>query len=263
MDETLPGAVRLTLTQALDQWQHWRSPPDNRPELDRLLGAGRSNTSVRVVDGNRYWVVRVDGFAAERMGLSREAEWRALQQAADASLAPQPTYRNPALGVIVCEYCEPQHGAADSLAGLAALLRGIHSLPPVKYRLDPLHRARTYLSVLGERELPVLLLEACERLEPVPLVLCHNDLLSANRLIFDNRMLALDWEYAAMGDPLFDLAVVIEGDDLTDDEADALHQAWLAETPQDQARNRLADQRIVYRELAALWERALPVLQEN
>ncbi|MEE4191619.1 MAG: phosphotransferase [Halieaceae bacterium] len=263
MDETLPGPARLILNQALAQWQQWQPAPATQPEPQRLLGAGGSNTSVLVSDGSRQWVLRIDGFDSQRMGLSRDAEWRALHNAAGVQLAPQPVYRNPSLGVLVCEYCEPQAGAADSLAGVAALLRRIHALPPVKFRLDPLQRARGYLSVIGERELPTALVEACEKLEPAELKLCHNDLLCANRLVFDNRMLALDWEYAAMGDPLFDLAVIIEGDSLTDDEADALHEAWQDATPDEESRERLAHQRIVYRELAALWERALPAVQRT
>ena len=263
MDETLPGTVSLTLNQALDQWQHWRKPPHARPHLEAVLDAGRSNTSLKVGDGQRSWVVRIDGFPSERMGLSRDAEWRALQNAAAADLAPQPAYRNPALRVLVCEYCEARPGAISSLAEVAALLRNIHQLPAIKFRLDPLHRARAYLSVLGERELPDALLAACERLDPVPLTLCHNDLLRANRLMGKHHMLALDWEYAAMGDPLFDLAAVIEGDDMSDDEAKALHTAWLGDLPTAAEQTRLADQRRVYRELAALWARAMPVLQHT
>ncbi len=261
MDETLPGPVRRSLTEALAQWQHWQPAPDAQPEPERVLGAGGSNTSLLVSDDGQRWVVRIDGFDSQRMGLNREAEWRALCNAAADRLAPQPVYRNLALGVLVCQYREPQAGAADSLAGVAALLRGIHALPAVKFRLDPLQRARGYLSVIGERALPSVLVEACDRLAPTEMVLCHNDLLSTNRLVSDNRLLALDWEYAAMGDPLFDLAVIIEGDGLTDDEAFALHEAWLGDTPDEDSRMRLANQRTIYRELAALWERALSALK--
>jgi hypothetical protein len=66
-----------------------------------------------------------------------------------------------------------------------------------------------------------------------------------------------------MGDPLFDLAVIIEGDGLTDDEAEALLEAWQDAAPDEESRERLAHQRTVYRELAALWERALPAVQRT
>jgi thiamine kinase-like enzyme len=38
-----------------------------------------------------------------------------------------------------------------------------------------------------------------------PVAFCHNDLLNEN-FLFDDRVRILDWEYAAMGDPFFDLA---------------------------------------------------------
>jgi thiamine kinase-like enzyme len=38
-----------------------------------------------------------------------------------------------------------------------------------------------------------------------PIAFCHNDLLNEN-FLFDDHIRILDWEYAAMGDPFFDLA---------------------------------------------------------
>ncbi len=263
MDQALPRSIRLSLEQALDQWQHWRPAPAARPLPVRSLGAGRSNTSVLVGEGPRHWVVRIDGVRSERLGLNRDAEWRALENAAAAGLAPQPVYRNPALGVVVCSYLETSPETVDSIAGLARLLRSIQSLPAIKFRLDPLQRARRYLEVLGERELPAPLDEACAALQPTAHVLCHNDLLRANRVPTVDGLLALDWEYAAMGDPLFELAVIVEGDGLTEDEAQALHQAWLGEAPSEVAREQLLLQRSVYRELATLWERAMDVIKSG
>ena len=140
------------------------------------------------------------------------------------------------------------------------LLREIHRLPAVRHRLDPLARARRYLTLAGGGELPVELVAACDRLErekPAPR-LCHNDLLRANRLYSKGVLLALDWEYAAVGDPLFDLAAIIEGDGLSEARAGALHRAWRGQAPTAAQAARLEDQRRVYRSLAALWEQIAP-----
>ena len=37
-------------------------------------------------------------------------------------------------------------------------------------------------------------------------MLCHNDLLPANLIAGEDRLWLIDWEYAGMGHPLFDLA---------------------------------------------------------
>jgi thiamine kinase-like enzyme len=136
-------------------------------------------------------------------------------------------------------------------------LRGIHSLPAIHHRLEPLTRGRLYVGLSGGGGLPDALVRACDRLRETPAgrCLCHNDLLRTNRLSSGSQLLALDWEYAAMGDPLFDLAAVIEGDGLDEGDASALHSAWLQRSPTPQEQRRVADQREVYRILAELWER--------
>ncbi|MEM1112817.1 MAG: choline/ethanolamine kinase family protein [Pseudomonadota bacterium] len=220
-----------------------------------MLGGGLSNTSVRVADSRKAWVVRIDGLDHTRLGLSRDAEWRALEMAASRGLAPKPVFRNPDLGALVCEY----HSSVSvplNIAGVARLLRAIHALPPIKFRLDPLQRARCYLQGPGARVLPAELVEACQALTPSKTVLCHNDLLQANRLYSKGRLLAIDWEYAAMGDPLFDLAAVIEGDRYTNSQALALLTEWMQTEPTREALERLALQRVIYQHLARLWEGA-------
>ena len=257
MDATLSQPVRLRLDKTLAQWRRWRPPPRHLPEPLHALEGGRSNLSVRVGDGVRDWVVRLDSDDPTRLGLDRGVEWRCLQRAAGAALAPQPVYRNPELGTLVCEYHEADAGPRETLEEIVLLLRQIHDLPPVRARLDPLARARIYARLSGRREeLPEAFTAACDRLarETVPRRLCHNDLLRPNRLVSQGRLLALDWEYAAMGDPLFDLAVIIEGDGLDAPEAARLHCHWLGRHPYRADAARLDDQRQVYRCLAALWE---------
>ena len=46
------------------------------------------------------------------------------------------------------------------------------------------------------------------RLSPFTPALCHNDMLPANVLDDGDRLWIVDWEYAGMGNPLFDLAGV-------------------------------------------------------
>ena len=257
MVASLPAPIGQKLQQALAQWQHWSDAPAALPRAIEILTGGISNTSVRVEDGNNAWVVRLDGFDPRRLGLSRSAEWRAINQAAALHLAPAPVYSNPELGILVCKFCEPDSTphANNPIEDIAELLRAIHNLPPIKFRLNLQARARRYLHLAGTGELSAEFLHACDRLAqhpPTP-VLCHNDLLRANRLRCNNSLLALDWEYAAMGDPLFDLAVVIEGDELDASQASLLLGSRLNAQPTDRDQQRLADNRLVYRELSELW----------
>ena len=223
-----------------------------------MLGGGTSHTSILVSSGGQGWVVRLDGVEPEKLGLSRSAEWRAAKAAAARGIAPTPVYRNSQLGAWVSRHIEAEQVGADEITALAALLRDIHALPAIRLRLNPLRRALRYQTILGASALPRSLSAYCRQLSanpPAP-VLCHNDLLAANRLWSAGRQLALDWEYVAMGDPLFDLAVCIEGDNLAAPQVERLLVEYLQREPCAAEQQRLALQRRVYCELAILWRRA-------
>ena len=278
---TLPSIVRLKLEQTLAQWRHWQPKPSKQPVAVERLDRGISNFSVKVAAGDGQWVVRIDRVAPERLGLSRNAEWRAMQLAAAEGLCPHPVYHNPQIGCLVTPFQRGDNApSTDDMNALATLLRGIHALPKIKFRLNPLHRALRYLAVVGERVggeqmidervsgeqiAPQILTDVCESLSldanaPEP-VLCHNDLLRDNRLASGGRLLALDWEYAAVGDPFFDLAVIVEGDCLDDEQANNLLEHWLDAPASPEQQHRLHLQRQVYRELTRLWGLAFERLQ--
>ncbi|MCZ6829375.1 MAG: phosphotransferase family protein [Gammaproteobacteria bacterium] len=261
MVAALPKAAQLKVQQALAQWQHWLCPLPLtvEPVVKRTLAGGLSNISVLVASEEREFVLRLDGQSPQRLGLSRAAEWRAHQNAAARELAPQPVYFNPELGVLISAYC-PQNELllrdGEELDALAELLRSIHSLPPVKFRLQPLARAAHYQGLLGESMLPEEFVKACARLQTsASACLCHNDLLRENRLQQNGHLMAIDWEYTAMGDPWFDLAVICEGDQLSDVECQQLSQAYLQAPPGPEQQQRLQDNRVAYRFLTQLWQR--------
>ncbi|MEE4109890.1 MAG: aminoglycoside phosphotransferase family protein, partial [Halieaceae bacterium] len=84
-----------------------------------------------------------------------------------------------------------------------------------------------------------------------PRVICHNDLLSANRLAHRGQLVAIDWEYARPGDPFFDLAVVAS--ELDAQQRAALHAAYLQRRPTATEEQQLMDQLVLYSAIAACW----------
>ena len=70
--------------------------------------------------------------------------------------------------------------------------------------------------------------------DPIELRPCHNDLLNANFIDDGSRIRIVDWEYAGMGDPYFDLGNFSINHELTpDDDANLLGQ-YLVECLVDQ-----------------------------
>jgi thiamine kinase-like enzyme len=267
--DALPHHIRLRLDQTLTQWRHWqcRTPLEAAPEAIAVLGRGISNFTI-LVDAGEQFAVRIDGVNPAANGLNRQVEWRALEAASDAGLAPAPRYFNPELGSLVCDYLTPDAEQPQDTGQLADLLRRIHQLPPRHHRLDLGERILRYQKQLSHRgeELPPTLVrlrpqlhEALDALQSQAgdLVLCHNDLLRANRLHSGGSLWALDWEYCAMGSPWYDLAVTICGDELDGEQAQALVRAYLGREPDVGERVQLRDYSFVYRYLELLWYLAL------
>jgi thiamine kinase-like enzyme len=61
---------------------------------------------------------------------------------------------------------------------------------------------------------------------PIELRPCHNDLLNANFIDDGARIRIIDWEYAGMGDPFFDLGNFSINHELTDAEDRILLEAY-------------------------------------
>lgn len=275
MADALPDHIRLKLEQTLAQWRHWDVDPPlcQAPTVVSRLSAGISNYSVLVESGKKF-VVRLDGISPSSHGLNRQGEWRSLGAAHRAGLAPRPCYFNPELGSLVCDYLPPDEQQAVDVTDIARLLQGIHRLPARHLRLDLRERILSYEKKLAHhRPSPVPELASCRQAvaglltavdanPPQQLVLCHNDLLHANRLYSGGTLYALDWEYSAMGNPWYDLAVVIAGDNLAPAAAERLLQAY-AGRPATALELQLVQQfSCIYRYLELLWywtlDRAAP-----
>ncbi len=274
MDVALPRTAQRILEQTLAQWPQWQCVPalERAPTVVRVLAPGASNHSVLVESSARF-VVRIDALKPTANGLNRQVEWRTLQSAHAAQLAPCPRYFNPELGSLVCDYLPPDALQPVDAAAVGRLLRAIHALPPRHHRLDLAERILRYEKQLEHRGAqrddallrcrePVSALLAGLEPQSEVAVLCHNDLLCANRLYSGGVLWALDWEYCAMASPWYDLAVVVHGDNLLESDTDALLHSYLGRAPVDHERQRLFRYGCVYRYLELLWYLALetPVL---
>lgn len=254
-----PGA-QLKLEQALAQWSHWQVQPrlPGAPHLLGPLDGGSSNHSFLVQAQDRRFVVRVDRVNVAANGISRQAEWHILQHAAALGIAPAPRYFNPDIGVLVCDYHAPDTDADVTPGQLAALLRSLHDLPPIHLRMDPAERIRRYLRQLpahhsGLEALALPLLEALDRCEPGPLQVCHHDLGGGNLVVSAGQLLALDWEYVAMGSGWFDLAVVVRDRGWEGAALEELLGRYLGREATAPERHALGVQDLLSRYLELLW----------
>jgi aminoglycoside phosphotransferase (APT) family kinase protein len=230
------------------------------------LEGGITNRNFRLRWGGRDCVLRCPGKDTALLGIDRRTEWAATRAAAAAGVGPEPIAFDPGLGCLVTAFIDGRPVEAEELRAripeLAAALRAIHGGPPLPSAFDPFAVVADYARIASERggAIPPEVAElapaaAAIRAEhgPVP---CHNDLLTANLLDDGERLRIVDWEYAGMGDPYFELAnLAVKNGFGETDEAALLEGYWGAATPERRRALRLM------RVMASYWEGMWGVLQ--
>jgi thiamine kinase-like enzyme len=242
--------------------------PDLRgyPLRAEPLPGGLTNLNYRVHGAPEEYVLRVTG-EAEMLGADREAEYAATVIAAGLGIGPQVlAYLRPEK-ILITRYVDgvavplEQLRTTAMLGQIAATLRRLHQGPPVPAAFSVFGIIETYRDNarwLGVEQ-PAAFDWSWERAEEMRAALeanppepCHNDLLNANFLLEHGRLLIVDWEYAGMGDPFFDLANFSANHDLTEDDDRVLLRAYLGRVRErDIARLRLMRIMSDFRE--AMW----------
>jgi thiamine kinase-like enzyme len=88
---------------------------------------------------------------------------------------------------------------------------------------------------------------------PLEMRPCHNDLLNANFIDDGARIRIVDWEYAGMGDPYFDLGNFSINHELDTDQDAILLEAYLGEPPSPALAARLTLMRVLSDFREAMW----------
>jgi aminoglycoside phosphotransferase (APT) family kinase protein len=188
--------------------------------VEPLVG-GLTNRAWRVRAPGVDWVVRCGGGRDEALAIDRSAELVALRAAAPAGLAPPVIAADPARGTLVLGYVVGQvwtrerARSAEGIREIAPRIAALHALavPPGLPPLDAPAQLRRYLEgpVAGPGPVPRAVLAArveaaLARYAPRGRVPCHHDLHHLNVVATPAGPVFIDWEYAAVGDPLLDLA---------------------------------------------------------
>jgi thiamine kinase len=202
--------------------------------MDDLVG-GRILSSEPIKHGltNRSWlvstdsdrfVVRISDESARELQIDRTSEAAVLGVVERAGIGPEVVRSDPERGILVTRYLgatwsERDAHSLDNIDRLAALLRRLHELdvPSNVRTVDLASTVHGYIRTLQERgthaSLTSAALRDCADKMAMQLrkgstsCLCHNDVHHLN-IVEGSSLRLIDWEYAGVGEPLFDLASV-------------------------------------------------------
>ncbi|HKP19766.1 MAG TPA: phosphotransferase [Gaiellaceae bacterium] len=223
------------------------------------LGGGITNHNFKVRIGGETFVVRIGGRDTELLGIDREHERAASELAAALGVGPEVVAFLD--GCLVTRFIDGRPAENPQPSEVAETLRLVHGARPIPGRFDAFRVVETYRRTAEERGTPVPAAygEAARRaaaIEPrrrgQALRPCHNDLLSANFIDDGTRLRIVDWEYAGMGDPYFDLGNFAANHDLDEGAERALLEAY-AGSAEDEALDALRDMRFMSDFREAMW----------
>jgi thiamine kinase-like enzyme len=240
-DAVLRGALRDELVAAVQR-------------VPELAGHGLTLTALSGGITNRNflveaagvvdrWVIRLAGNDTHLLGISREVEHAATVAAAGVGVGPEVTAFIRPEGYLVTRFIvgspvtdEAVH-QSETLVRVADSLRRIHDGPAIPGLFVPLRIVEAYRALAMARGVPIppeyeVAAATGRRIElaflsnPIELRPCHNDLLNANFIDDGARIRIIDWEYAGMGDPFFDLGNFSINHELTAVEDEILLAAY-------------------------------------
>lgn len=192
-----------------------------------VLEGGTVNRTFRVETSAGRFVVRLHAGEAGVLGVDHFREAQLQSAAAAAGIAPSVFYLDPAQRFMIGEYVEGRvwtaadfadQGQLRKLGGTLCRLHEVAPPIPAPFDLgailrgfsDRITRAAPCEGALLEQLMARAQanLRSCGSELRAP-ALFHSDLHHSNIIEAGGRLILIDWEYAAVGDPLFDLACVL------------------------------------------------------
>ncbi len=242
--QAVRGPLRAELARVLR-----RLPELSTAELTfRPLSGGITNRNYLVdgaPDGARF-VLRLAGNDTHLLGISREVEHAATVAAAGVGLGPEVVAFLRPQGYLITRFIEgrpvpePEMREPARLRAVGEALRRLHDGPAIPGLFVPFRIVEAYRALAMARGVAIppeyqLAQSIARRIElaclaaPTELRPCHNDLLNANFIDDGGRIRIVDWEYAGMGDPAFDLGNFSVNHELDPDQDGVLLAAYMGD----------------------------------
>lgn len=212
------------LKYILKDWSQWgisRVPIEASQII--ALPQGLTNQGYLLSLPHGQYVLRIAATNSQALDINRDAEYCIHALLESYQLAPKIYYRANDNSYWLREYVEgtvltPQDLNLDTLRQMAAYLCRIHrlatptDLPEINIQAKLLH----YQQQLNPQANRLANSAGSLSAQRGKLALCHMDPTPANWILMNNgKLMLLDWEYAGLGNPLWDIAALLQQANLT------------------------------------------------
>ena len=182
---------------------------------------------------NTNAVIRLDLPSASLLAIDRGTEAMLLESIQHLELAPKILYQDAAEGILIWEFIKGNelllnaHNQESCLQLLGSALNAIHgsSIPNncIDIFSESLHLYKNLLEYSSHQPLLQKTLSLYNELsaDDITYVLSHNDLHKRN-ILWNKQCYFLDWEYAGLNHPCFDIASLVKTYKLNKNEFHAL-----------------------------------------
>lgn len=227
-----------------------------RPQAIERIG-GLTNRNYKVTVGPACYVLRLAG-AGTGEYIDRQAEAHNARVAAAAGVNAEVLFLDPADGMMLCRYIPDSLTMTEAtfkdLARVERAARAFRRMHRFEERFtgrfDVFAQIDEYLALLRKNDARIpegyealqKEAEAARRVltdRPGRSAPCHNDPLAENFLDALDRMYIVDWEYAGMNDPMWDLGDLSVEAAFGPEQDEALLRAYFEGAPPPEQRGRM------------------------
>jgi len=234
--------MTMTVEEAIARVPLWTNAADLKASP---LAGGITNENFRIDVNGDVFVLRIPGSDTELLGIVRSTECAVSKAAGEIGIGPEVVYVIEPEGYLVTSFIEGRQpspvelGQHHNITRVVNAIRRIHNMDPISETFSPFRVVEDSTDIAHRFNVSfpdnfswlIAQMNAAETAllrSPIHPQLCHNDLLNAN-FLDDGQIRILDWEYAGMGDPTFDLANFSVHHEFTDQQDRWLLNSYLGE----------------------------------
>lgn len=233
---------------------------------------GMTNKNYKICIRDKYYVLRIPGNGTEEM-ISRSDEIKNAVYANKVGVDAELIYFNEDSGIKISRFIENAETLSPDAAKkqhnmelVSGVLRKLHNSSEVmNNNFDIYEKIEKYEQLAKDadgkffddyeevKEKVVYLSEIMSKLD-VELRPCHNDTIAENFIKSDNdRIYLIDWEYAGMNDPMWDLAAHCLENSFTEEEEELFLKLYFEGEVEEKYKKRVLINKIYQDFLWSIW----------